>query len=401
MVVRDVFSNLLRPLSSHRLVTAAAVTALVFTSALSVAVAAEGRHSGSVSWCSVTLEASKTSRNITLGTHRAAVAVYPLLVKVTRPRGDVRKDDVNLTLGALPDGVTGRAILDHASHKSTSPEEAQGRAETRSGRVELRVRPGTAPATYSTSVVARCGDSRFVVDLHLVVLAMAPRDALQVLPAEVTLSPGRSQAFCVSEVVRDGPRHRKRPSVSAGRLAVSGLPAHTTFSVKPADRHAPQCLRLLVRTTTATPTGNYPVTVSDRRGSGHFTLHVVASDSTDFTISGDPDGELTPGASLPLDLHFTNPGGNRLQLTSLTVALGALDAAHAEGCPVADNYTVTQFSGDVRTITIPAYGSSSLSTLGIAPETFPHVSMRETDADQTACLGSTLALVYTGTAQAL
>jgi hypothetical protein len=81
------------------------------------------------------------------------------------------------------------------------------------------------------------------------------------------------------------------------------------------------------------------------------------------------------------------------------VAIDHVDPAHAAACPAATNYAVTQFSGSLSAIVVPADGGqSSFSSLGLPPATWPQVSMLDTAFDQTGCLGAKLTFAYAGTA---
>jgi hypothetical protein len=116
-----------------------------------------------------------------------------------------------------------------------------------------------------------------------------------------------------------------------------------------------------------------------------------SSSPPSFTISGDLDVPLSPGAGQPVDLTFTNRSSS-----ALTIAPGAVTITISTSrptCSASANFAVTR--GLTIGVTIPAHAPGvSLSALGIAPRGWPIVSMIQTDTNQDACKGVTLALRY-------
>lgn len=116
-----------------------------------------------------------------------------------------------------------------------------------------------------------------------------------------------------------------------------------------------------------------------------------------FSITGSPDGPLSPGTARAVDLTFSNPHADAITVTSLSVSVTATDRPTA--CPVSPNFTVTQFGPPYTGLVLPARGRTSLSALGIAEARWPRVAMVETGRNQDGCRGAALTLSFTGTAE--
>lgn len=292
---------------------------------------------------------------------------------------------VGLTVSGLPDGAT--TAFDPAAPLTLPVHGVVG--------TDLAIRlPTTAsPGRYRVIVTATLGAS---TRRDRAVLRVVPSTSLTLTadPDEVTVPQGAKTAvgLTVERVGAHGAVH----------LGVDGLPPGTRASLVPRRlRPGQNRSRLVVRVGRNTPTGTYPLTVTARSGATTgtvtVTLHVTGGGEP-FTISGDLGEELYPGATVPLNLSFTNPNRVPIQVTDVQVAIDHIDADHP-GCTVDPNYAVAQFSGDYATLVVPARRTTSLDDLGVPSTAWPQVSMVETNTNQNACLGAVLTLTYTGSAR--
>jgi hypothetical protein len=123
-----------------------------------------------------------------------------------------------------------------------------------------------------------------------------------------------------------------------------------------------------------------------------------------YTISGNTTAPLYPGAApQPVNVTFNSPnvgnggsGVNGTRVSSLVVSIASVTGGSntPNPCTAAD-FKLTQFSG-AYSFYVPQ-GTSTLSTLGFAPTTWPTVQMINRAANQDGCKGATVNLSYTGT----
>lgn len=293
--------------------------------------------------------------------------------------------EVTLGVGTLPSGV-------HLAGISPATLNLDQHHQHRGATVTLAVDPGTVPRRYPFTVTAtRAG----VTASDDVELRVVPAGTLTVTadPTEVSVAQGERAGVRIT-VQRSGVPGRVR-------LGVSGLPPGARARFDPRVLGPLEDMsRLTIHAGERTPPGTYPVTVTARSGgvSGSMvvTLEVVAS-GLPFTISGDLGQDLYPGLTVPLNLTFDNPNAGPLQVRGVYVTIDRVDAPGP--CPVAENFAVTQFSGDYDDLVIPAGGSVSLEGLGIPDTVWPQVSMLDTGTNQNGCMGAELSLHYTGIAK--
>jgi hypothetical protein len=124
---------------------------------------------------------------------------------------------------------------------------------------------------------------------------------------------------------------------------------------------------------------------------------VVSSKGKDFSISGNVSGLLAPGVSRPLNLTLTNPNNQPLAISNLTVTVKSVTkAAHAPvGACTTSDYAVVQYSGPYP-LSVPANGSATLTSLGVASSKWPQVKMLDAAYNQDGCKGATVTLAYSG-----
>lgn len=139
----------------------------------------------------------------------------------------------------------------------------------------------------------------------------------------------------------------------------------------------------------------FAIDTADNRGptAGHcWTISGGAS----FTITGRVAEPLYPGQGRPLELTFTNPRPAPLTVEAGSVAVSI--ASPSGACPAAANFRLGQSLLDP--VTIPAGSTRSLSQLLPDQERWPRIDMIETNTNQDACQGLTLAFTITARARA-
>ncbi|KRE72279.1 hypothetical protein ASG77_09295 [Arthrobacter sp. Soil762] len=222
---------------------------------------------------------------------------------------------------------------------------------------------------------------------------------IQVNPSSRTVDRGDPVNYSVSLTSTNGFSGSVTPTVS-------GLPASTTAAFAPASvtlaSGKTAAVTLTVATSATTPDGKADLTITAAIGASQAAavvvqLHVLSSKKS-FTISGNLGTQLTPGATLPLNLSFANPNNKSLALTSLSVAITGItrtQAALAAELPcTASDYVVTNYAGSYP-LTVPA-GSQSLFLLDIREDLWPKIAMLDTALNQDGCKGATLQLAYSG-----
>ena len=116
--------------------------------------------------------------------------------------------------------------------------------------------------------------------------------------------------------------------------------------------------------------------------------------SIEFTISGAPYGDFSPGKHQLIDLEITNPNDFDIKVTGVNVTIAdatTKDALPNPGCIGSQNLLVSQsFSG---TVTVPAN-----STVTVPDAQSPELTMPNLSTNQDACKGTSFQIHYTGTA---
>ena len=222
---------------------------------------------------------------------------------------------------------------------------------------------------------------------------------IQVNPSSRTVDRGDPVNYSVSLTSTHGFSGSVTPTVS-------GLPGSTTAAFAPASVTLASgktvTVTLTVATSATTPDGKADLTIGTAAGASQadavvVQLHVQSSKKT-FTISGNLGTQLTPGATVPLNLSFANPNNKSLALSSLSVAIAGIirtPGAVAAGlpCTTAD-YVVTNYSGGYP-LTVPA-GSWPLQSLQPSSALWPKIAMLDTALNQDGCKSATLQLSYSG-----
>ena len=222
---------------------------------------------------------------------------------------------------------------------------------------------------------------------------------IQVNPSSRTVNQGDPATYTVSLTSVNGYSGTVTPTLA-------GLPASSTAAFAPASvalaSGKTTTLTLTVATSAATPDGKADLTIATAGGDNQAAavvvqLYVQATKKT-FGISGNLGSALTPGATVPLNLSFTNPNTKSLALNSVSVSISSIartPAAVAAGLPcTASDYSVTNYAG-AYPLSVPA-GASSLQSQGVPPALWPRIAMLDTAQNQDGCKGATLQFTYSG-----
>lgn len=222
---------------------------------------------------------------------------------------------------------------------------------------------------------------------------------IQVNPVSRTVDRGDPVSYSVSLTSTNGFSGSVAPTVS-------GLPASTTAAFAPASvalgSGKTATVTLTVATSATTPEGKADLTIATAAGASQadaivVQLYIQSSKKT-FSISGNLGTQLTPGATVPLNLSIANPNNRSLALTSLSVSVTGVtrtQSAVTAALPcTASEYVVTNYAGSYP-LAVPV-GSSSLESLHIDPARWPKIAMLDTTLNQDGCKGATLQLAYSG-----
>jgi hypothetical protein len=135
----------------------------------------------------------------------------------------------------------------------------------------------------------------------------------------------------------------------------------------------------------------------DPTGAGDGTGGAGLGDSSEsFTIEGNAAEPISPGLRAQLDLKLTNPHDLPMSVTDLSVTVQKVSAPNADDvhpCAVGD-FDVDQASSSLE-ITLAARSTSTLSNLGLAPASWPHVGLLDRSVNQDGCKRASLTLAYT------
>ncbi len=229
---------------------------------------------------------------------------------------------------------------------------------------------------------------------------------IQVNPASRTVDRGDPVSYSVSLSSNNGFSGSVTPTIS-------GLPASTTAAFAPAAvtlaSGKTATVTLTVTTTATTPDGKADLTVGATAGAAAGASQpaavvvqlIVQSSNKTFSISGNLYPHLSPGATAPLNLTINNPTNKDLALTSLSVAITAINrtpAAVAAGLPcTAADYVVTNYSGPYPLTA--KVGTWTLEKLLVDEAHWPKIAMLDTTSNQDGCKGATVQFAYSGAGQ--
>jgi hypothetical protein len=155
--------------------------------------------------------------------------------------------------------------------------------------------------------------------------------------------------------------------------------------------------------------GTYTVHVqtADTRGNAqggttyaaNVTFTVNTFDKKPFLVSGSTTQPFSPGAAQLLNLVFTNPNSQAIDVVSVDIVIEHGTVKNGNPNPACDgptNLTVTRaFSAPVS---VPGNSTRSLQQLGTPAGQWPELTMPNLASNQDACKGTTFKITYTGTA---
>jgi hypothetical protein len=227
---------------------------------------------------------------------------------------------------------------------------------------------------------------------------------IQANPASRTLNQGDSASYTVSFTSANGFSGTVTPTVA-------GLPANTTAAFAPASvalsAGGTATVTLTVVTSATTPDGRAELAIATAAGDSQAAAVVVQlfvqPTKKTFSIAGDLSQPLSPGATVPLNLSFSNSNDKSLALNSLSVSIASVTRTQAAidaglACTPGD-YVVTNYSGPYP-LSVPV-GTSSLQSLGVSTALWPRVTMLDTTWNQDGCKGATIQFTYSGAGEGI
>lgn len=133
----------------------------------------------------------------------------------------------------------------------------------------------------------------------------------------------------------------------------------------------------------------------NRSGSADYDWTVTTqAGGQGFTVRGGFVGLLAPGVSGPLTVTISNPNGEAILVTSLTVTVQP--GSSKPGCDGPANLQVTPSNASVANpLIVPANGSVTLPSGGVSA---PQVLMKNLPTNQDACQSATFTFTYGGSA---
>ena len=116
-----------------------------------------------------------------------------------------------------------------------------------------------------------------------------------------------------------------------------------------------------------------------------------------FTISGTPQAQPAPGATVPVRLALTNPNAFPITVDHLTVQVTDIATRDDAGADCGHgNFVVHQFTGSYG-FKVAATRTSNLGELGIRKAQWPQLTMINSALNQDACKNAVITLTVTGT----
>lgn len=303
---------------------------------------------------------------------------------------------VALSASGNPSGSTA-SLLPGAPNLTPS-----GTGSTATSVLSVTTTAGTPVGSYTLKVTGTGGKvSRSITTGLMVNPPLSGALSMTPTPASVTMAPGSVAAYAVQLV---------RTNVSGDvTLSVTGLPTGATPAFAPSPITG-NSSTLLVTTTDNTPDGAYTLyLVASGNDANNETRYAYASvqlviktTGRSFAISGNLEGLLAPGRTLPLQLSLTNPNKKSLSVTNLSVTLQSVTRTksaigHGQPCTIGD-YAVSQYSGGYPLV-MPGSTTMNLTQLGVSSRQRPQIQFVNTLENQDGCKGATLSLSYSGSGQ--
>ena len=321
---------------------------------------------------------------------RGQTAIYTVTVTSTGGFAGV----VGLSVSGLPSGAT--ATLAPAALTLT----ASGTGATLTSVLSVTTTFSTPVGPCTLKVTGNSGKVSGSITAALTVnYPLSGALSMTATPASVTLAPGETAVYKIR-------LDRTRLPGNVTLSLTSGLPAGATAAFAP-NLTTDDTSTLKVTIPETTKDGNYPLILgASGQDSNGDTKNASASVKLDistkgktFTISGNLDGLLAPGLTLPLKLNLNNPNKKSISVTNLSVTLKSVTKAAGETrpCPTSD-YAVVQYNGPYPLI-MPGSSVLTLGQLGVSSGQRPQIQFLNTSSNQDGCKGATLQLSYSGSGQ--
>ena len=329
------------------------------------------------------LAASPSSQTVTPG----QTATYAIALNRHNTNNGKFTDPVALSATGLP--PKSQATF----HPTPVSESKQGSALT----IETNVNGNTPSGTYKVKVTGTAAGGSDWIEVTLVVLPpSAPNFVLLPRETERTITDDDDTSFTI-DIDRNG------IFTGAVSFSVSGLPARTSAQFTPSfAQPGDTAMTLNVAAEPKAKAGTYPLLISgigqlgSSLGTRYTAVMLVIEDKKAFSIAGEPEDELAPGAEAPIDLALSNPHNFEILVRELNVSIDPHTGSL--GCPAAVNFGAEQIPANRYPITLPARSTRTLSELGFSTADMPAATMHNLDVDQEACKGVQVHLQYSGLA---
>ena len=337
----------------------------------------------------LTLQVSPAGQSV----ERGSTATYTVTVSSTNGFAG----PVTLGVDDLPSAATS------AFAPATVTLTAGGPGSSATSTLTITTSPTTPVGASTITVTGVSGKVRGSVTAGLTVnYRLTGSLSMTATPSTVTLSQGSVGAVAVA-LTRSGVPGNVSLSVSGG------LPAGATWAFSPSPTTGTSST-LQVSTSATTPEGTYTLYLvasgQDTTGATRYAYAsvelVINTTVRTFTVSGDLNGALAPGVTLPLPLSVANPNKKPVSVTNLSVGVQGVTrtawaTSHGLACGPND-YAVTQYSGPYP-LSVPGTSTQSLGQLGVPSSQWPRVTLLNRPTNQDGCKGATVTLTYSGSGQ--
>ncbi len=216
----------------------------------------------------------------------------------------------------------------------------------------------TPTGSYPLTITGTSGTQTHTASVTLVVTApVTPNFSLSASPASQSVVQGASTSYTVTITPSGG-------FTGSVTLSASGLPAGAAASFAP--NPATSTSTMSVTTSSTTPTGSYPLTITGTSGTlshtASVTLIVTAAATPNFTLSASPSSQtVTQGASTSYTVTITPSGGFTGSVTFSASGLPAGATASFAPNPATSTSSMT-----VTTATTTPAGSYPLTITGVS-----------------------------------
>jgi hypothetical protein len=330
------------------------------------------------------LAASPGSQTVSAG----QAATYT--VTITRSNGF--SGSVTMTASSLPTGATATWKLADGTSSNVIP------PSQNTATLKIQTSSSTQNKTYYPIITGTSGNlSHSTVVTLIVQPSTQPNFTVSAAPASQTVLQGDATTYTVTITRQDG-------FTGTVNLGVSGVPSGATASWSPSSSvpGSNSTATLRIDTTSSVSPNTYNLAIVGSGTINGSTVYrfaavtLVVQETKSFRISGNLNGSLAPGRTLPLNLSLNNPYNFTLNVTNIAVAIE--EGTGNQGCSGTQNFRIRQIPASRYPISIPAGQTKTLSELGVSDADKPQVGMIDQPWNQDACKGVTVHLSYNGSA---